>query len=126
MAKVKGCSDSVMMRLWRKAVLNHNFNRCFVCGNTNASELDCHHIIKRRHSILRYDYRNGVPACRMGCHNTIDSLAGYKMLKAVRSADLEYLEGLENLTIKQYLIDRGITRKEFLESQKVELKKYLT
>ena len=58
---MKGLSDSNMNKLWRKAVLKKNMNRCFLCGRTidnfeNPADLECHHIRKRRHSILKYDF----------------------------------------------------------------------
>ena len=118
---MKGLSDGNLMRLWRKAVLKKNMNRCFICGNTDTDIIDCHHIVKRRHKILRYDFRNGVPVCRIGCHNRLDSIAGLKMLESMRPFDIIHVKEFENMTYKDYLQKHEMTNTEFLQQKKKEL-----
>lgn len=123
MAKIKGCGDSNMIFLWRKAVLKKNGHRCFLCGKDYG--LDCHHIVKSRNKILRYDYRNGVPVCNFGCHQKLDSIAGRKMLEEFRPFDIIHVTEFEKMTFKDYLLSKGMTEREFLEEKKKELNRII-
>lgn len=119
MSKHKGFSDSTMLKLFNKAVLIKNGGRCFLCGKTD--NLEVHHIVKRRNKILRYDYRNGIPVCKYGCHQEIDSIAGLKLIEVMRPFDIIHCSEFQNMPFKEYLVKRGITEKEFLEEKKKEL-----
>jgi hypothetical protein len=121
--KRKVLSDRYMGMLWRKAVLSLFGNRCIICNNMNIPELECHHIVKRRKKVLKYEIKNGVPVCKHGCHSKIDSLEGLEFLKDY--IDFEYLKKYENVVFKQYLTDRGMTENEFLQEKAAELKEYI-
>ncbi len=121
MAKIKGFSDKYMLRLFRKACLVKHGGKCILCPNTNVNELEIHHLIKRKHKILRYNWRNAVIVCKHGCHQKIDSLYGIKLLEKLRPFDMRYLRKYENQVFKQYLIDNCISEREFLQQKKEEL-----
>ncbi len=113
-----------MLKLWRQAVLKDYQYKCFVCGNTIVNELDCHHIVKRRNRILRYEFWNGVPVCRFGCHNEIDSMSGRDELRKRIPLKMDYLKFYEKMTLKDYLSSHDMTRDEFYH-EKAENLKYI-
>lgn len=117
-------TDRHLQKLWRKAVLRHWYNRCILCGNTNVDEIECHHVVKRRVAILRHDYRNGVPVCKKECHRFIDSRAGEdKLRELLPNYQLKYLAEMEQVKIKDHLMEQGISRAEFLKQMAEELKR---
>lgn len=85
--------------------------RCQFCGRP----AECiHHLIeKSRSEFLRYDWRNACPVC-IKCHNLIH--AG--KIKPVIS---EYLRDNENVSLKSWLLVRGLTTKEYEQIRKNEL-----
>lgn len=118
-----GVSDRTMQRWWRLAVLANNYCTCAVCGAIRTpDELECHHLIKRRYRILRNDFRNGVCVCAGECHRKADNNSGWLIQK---SAYREHLTKTTSTytTVKDFLIDEGITQKEFDRRQLAELKK---
>jgi len=121
--KKKAWSNSHLLLLWRKAILKKYDNRCVLCNNGNVPELECHHIVKRRNKILRYDVKNGVPVCKYGCHQKIDSLEGIEFLN--NFIDFEYLKRYENMTYKDYLWQNLLTDNEFLKECAENLKELL-
>ena len=122
MKKKKSVSDKYLLKLLREASLIKHGHRCFICGNMNIKELDIHHIIKRKHKILRYDWRNTVPVCRFGCHSKIDSIMGIRLLEELRPLDMIHLREYENMTFKDYCRNYEITENEFLSMMKNQLK----
>lgn len=113
MAKKKGLSDATMQRWWRRAVLAYHSNTCAVCGRVRADcDLECHHLIKRRYRILRNDYRNGVPVCKGECHRIADNNSGWLLAKHPFK---DYITRITStyITVKDYLIDWGMTLAEF-------------
>lgn len=128
--KKKGLSESTMMRLWREKVLRVHNGRCFFCGaRADRTPVDCHHIVKRKHLILRYDHRNGIPACRtihpinqhlkMSCHEYAETPQGKALIAA--HVDNEYLTA-RVIPAKQFFAEQGITEKEYMEKLKQENK----
>ena len=125
MKKKKAYTDKYILKLWRNAVLKDWNGRCFICGNDQIDQLECHHIVKRRNKILRYDYWCGVPVCKMGCHNQIDSIAGRKLLTEHIPTKMDYLAGYEKMTFKDYLSAYKITENEFLTEKVNNLKEII-
>ena len=119
MSKPKGISDGRLMTLWRSAVLAHNNHRCLFCGMTGDSNLECHHVVRRRRKLLRYDYRNGVPLCS-NCHRLAHTKAGeMKLMQLHRHYD--YCVENEQVVIKDWLVQQGKTESEWLLEVKQEL-----
>lgn len=114
--KPRKMSDSNLQSWWRKAVIATWGGRCAHCG---FAEVECHHIVKRRHAMLRNDYRNGIPLCK-SCHAWAETLKGRAWV--YMQVDMDYLSERERVNIKDYLQQRGITRYEFDEMQLAELK----
>lgn len=108
----KTYSDRYMQTWWRLAVLAANRNTCAECGRIRAPEdLECHHVIKRRVRLLRNDWRNGVPVCRdTDCHRLADG-KGLLIASPINRAHLEHLNRYS--TIKDYLVEEGITLAQF-------------
>lgn len=124
----KPLSDRYLMILWRRAVLEANGNKCFFCGNPNVDELDCHHIVGRRECwLLRWDWRNGIPVCKISrdgdqsCHLFAKSKNGEYELQ-IRYPYWNYLRDRENIKYKDYLVQNGITTAEFRQMIAKELK----
>ncbi len=122
---MKKYTDKYILKLWRQAVLKNNKSQCFLCGNMNVDELECHHIVKRRHKILRYDLWNGIPVCRMTCHNLIDSLKGRRKLRETYPERLDYLEKYENMTFKEYIYLNEVSEVEFISEKMKDLKEII-
>lgn len=80
--KRKLYSDSYLMKLWREAVLNFWGNRCGFCGHPIEEELQCHHIVYRRHKILKWNWRNGIPLCYK-CHRVAHTKAGEQRISSL-------------------------------------------
>ena len=112
----KGPSDRYLQQWWRKAVMAVHGDRCRLCG---AQPVECHHIIKRRYSVLRHDWRNGIPLCA-ACHSTADTIKGRQVIASY--VDVEYLEANESWTLKDWLVAHHATRAEFLSDELEELK----
>lgn len=122
--KNKGYGKTTMNSLWRKAVLANYNHRCAYCGNTDITEIECHHIVYRRHKILRWDYRNGIPGCKFTCHKIYHTKKGEQWISSVHR-DYDLITSLENVTFKQYLVDNCLTEKEFLEFRKEEMRRLI-
>jgi hypothetical protein len=115
----KGYSDSYLQQLWRQAVKSHWGDRCAKCG---SSDVQCHHIVKRRRAMLRNDWHNGIPLCH-ACHNWIETMAGRLWLAdKLEPWHKEYLM-LMDKDIKQHLTEAGMTRAEFDKLTAEELKR---
>jgi predicted RNA-binding Zn-ribbon protein involved in translation (DUF1610 family) len=122
--KSEGTGNTTMNTLWRQAVLANYHFMCPKCGNTILDEIECHHIVKRRDAFLKWDYRNGIPGCKGKCHNFYHTKKGEKFI-AQRHKEYELLCELEQIGLKSYLIEKGLTRAEFLLQKKEELKNLL-
>ena len=109
-----GLSDSTLMALWRKAVLQRGGQRCVVCGH--GGQLECHHVIKRRYKLLCYDWRNGVPVHQGDCHDTAD-----KMGTGISPMWAEYLLLQSRWTKKGYLMQAQMSESEWRAQVKAEL-----
>jgi hypothetical protein len=119
--KGKKYSENYLNQLWRKAVLADHGNRCAYCGNTRTQEIECHHIVKRRHKILRWEWRNGIPGCRYKCHMFYHTKAG-ELWIAENHKHYKLLLDHETIVYKQYLLDVKLTDAEFRELEILELK----
>jgi hypothetical protein len=127
-------SDSTLSSLWRKAVWVLNGMRCPFCGNTNFEQVQIHHIIHRASLLLRFDFRNGIPACNCEpqgdprkyegktCHQFADSNAGRDFVREIKGeTDWKYLIETELKTSSAEFTKQGITRDEFMMEKHREL-----
>ena len=115
-------TDRYLMMLWRHAVLAEHDCRCFVCGHPYIDQLECHHIVRRSHRVLRWDWRNGVPLCK-DCHKFGHTNQGRRAIETkLGKAHMDYLDKYERVTLKDYLMDAGQSRKEFEAGMVEELK----
>ncbi len=129
---MKEYSDNYLNQLWRKAVLILYDNKCFFCGKSiNEVELECHHIVKRKTLLLRWDYRNGIPVCKwhrpglqMSCHQYADTPAGRNEIYNRVPIVGEYFNS-RLIPFKQWLVDKGITKAEFKNLMYNELKEII-
>jgi hypothetical protein len=84
-----------------------------------GESLQCHHIVYRRHYLLRWDVRNGVPLTA-GSH-----YAGHHDIGARRALEekvnLAYLEDMGRKTKKDFLMEKGLSDAEFRQLKKWEL-----
>jgi hypothetical protein len=115
-----GLSKTNLNRLWRRAVLASYHNMCPCCGNTFIDEIECHHIVKRRNALLKYDYRNGIPGCKAKCHDFYHTLKGEKFIMGYHRF-YDYICDLQQLTLKEYLFRNRMTKKQFLLMKKKQL-----
>jgi predicted restriction endonuclease len=124
MAKVKKNTEKYLEKLWRQAVLANYGYRCAKCGNTIIHEIECHHIVKRRHKILRWDYRNGIPGCKYTCHKYYHTKEGEAFIMR-NHRDYDHICDLETVLYKQYLADNKMTDAEFRVFRKEEMKQFI-
>ena len=118
----RGLSDSNLQMHWRRCVRAIFGNRCFFCGASD--EIEVHHIVKRKTLLLRHDYRNGILVCKYGCHQHAETPVGKHKIDAYLTSKgyLEYLQ-LRTGNCKDYFVQHGITRDDFLQSMLDELRK---
>ncbi|GEM_PF-1245054 len=122
----KGLSDSNLQSMWRKACRIIHRNRCFVCGTSGLqTTLETHHYIKRNNLLTRHAWQNGFPSCAK-CHRYLHTKAGEQKIVAwlAKNNWLEYLHERETQS-KQWFVDRGITRDDYLRQMYNELKKII-
>jgi hypothetical protein len=128
----KGLSDSNLNQMWRKAVLKKFGNKCFFCSASADSQVvECHHVVKRKTFLLRYDWRNGIPACKwlhsgnkhfkMSCHAFAETPQGKHLINAHIAPFREYLTDRSGQS-KQWLLEHGMTKTDFLKLIYEELK----
>jgi hypothetical protein len=121
MSMKKHPADSTLDAAWRKAVLESYNWRCGICGlSWLQGSLECHHIIKRRHKLTRWDYRNGVPLCRE-CHALAHTKAGEAII-ARRHPWYDELVTLESINFKDYIATVGWTENEWRQQMLEKLK----
>lgn len=137
MKKERGYGDGTMLTLHREAVRKAFGYKCFFCGTPmQAQELEAHHIIKRNGLLLRYAYRNGVLLCKwphqdnaqfkMSCHRYAETPAGKRLIDHYLEdmGDMDYLMERTGSS-KQYFVERGITRLDYVKDIKKELTDFL-
>lgn len=59
--KIPEIKSATLLKYWAMAVKSRD-GKCVYCGAKKG--LDAHHIISRRHAILKYDLDNGITLCR--------------------------------------------------------------
>lgn len=121
---MRGLSDSNLLKLRRQAVHKHFSDCCFFCGkHKSQSPLEDHHIVKRKAVLLRYDWRNSILVCKYGCHSYAETPTGKSKIDQYLkdSGFLEYLQARVG-SCKQWFVEHGITRKDFLKQMYDDLK----
>ena len=121
---MRGLSDSNLLKLRRQVVLANFNDCCFFCGQHKFNvPLEDHHLVKRKTLLLKYDWRNGIPVCKYVCHNYAETPTGKaKIADYLRNADLlNYLQERSGQA-KQWFVEHGITRNDFLQQMYEDLK----
>lgn len=126
---MKIISDSYLFKLWRQAVLKLWGNRCAFCGNPIIEDIECHHIVRRRHKVLRWDYRNGIPLCskkvnpkyKLTCHQYGHTKLGESLIKE-KNKHYNDIIILEPKNYRDYLLQNAVNDNEFREFKFLELK----
>ena len=115
-------SASHLDQLWRKAIRNKWDNKCALCGYPQG---ESHHVIKRRHVLLKWDLRNGMLLCARH-HQEAETLQGkIKVLAKMDKQELEEITELEKYTLKDWLTAHRMTSDEFRVFARDRLKAYL-
>jgi len=114
-------ADSTLDKAWRAAVLATYHYRCGMCGlSWHVTPVECHHIIKRRRKLTRWNWKNGIPLC-VQCHELAHTKAGERAISQ-RHPWYEKLVMLEQVNFKDYLQVAEITENEFRRRTLEELK----
>lgn len=125
---MKGLSDANLLRLRREVCHLLFRGRCFICGE-RGGEMEDHHYVKRKNFLLRYSYRNSFLVHKwkqgnkkMSCHAFCETPAGkHKINKYLfENGWFEYIQERTG-SCKQWFVDRGITKKEYLVQMKNDL-----
>ena len=122
---MKGISTGYMDALWSKAV-KYVWGACAICGA--KTNLESHHIAKRRHGILRHEIDNGICVCvnpkaEGTCHNFVHTKLGErKVAMIIGEEKYDRLCALERKTLKDHLRELGMSKSEFRSAQKNRLK----
>jgi hypothetical protein len=121
--------DGTIQGYWRKAVLKAWNYKCAKCGaDARGSEVECHHFIKRKHTLSKHKVENGIPGCKYTCHRVFyhtkngDRFVEEELIRKWGEQKIRDLKNKETTTIKQYLVDNGMSRKEWDEKTVEELK----
>lgn len=122
--KTKTVSDSTLHKLWRKAVLAWWGYRDPISGlcDPTGGIFQCHHIVYRRHFLLRWDYRNGIPLTDES-HRYAHTGAGRARVREMVFTD--YLDEMERWDKKSWLLKEGITEGEFRLQKMAELRRII-
>lgn len=104
-------------RLYPKLRINR------MCSNPMCDNIShhVHHIIRRDNILLRYDVKNLLPLCEK-CHRQIHDEGMYNRgMDFLDEQTQAYLLKMKNVDFKQYLLELGITKEEFLKQKEKEL-----
>jgi hypothetical protein len=120
MKRPKGCSDTTLMSLWRKAVLVHWNYTDPISGHYDPSgeSLQCHHIVGRRHWLLRYDWKNGIPLT-VESHAFAHTGEGRDLVRSL--VDTAYLNIRERQRKHDYLMVHAMTEADILSDMRASL-----
>ena len=116
----KRLSESRMHQLWRRAVLVKAGHRCAFCGQPGDCELECHHIVRRRKLLTRWDWMNGIALCR-DCHRIGHTKLGEMKIMKVHP-HYDYLVERENLISKDVFVDLQINDNGWYHRQAEEMR----
>ena len=118
---MKAPSDSTLNNLWRQAVL-HAWGVDPISGCGDWDKLQCHHFVRRKHYVTRWDWRNGIPLTAES-HRFAHTGAGDRLLASIlhQVGFLAYLEDLERTMKKDYLLLNGMSDADFRLQKKQEL-----
>lgn len=127
--KATGLGDRNLLLLWRKAILYMFGGKCFFCESPGRV-LECHHTVKRRNFLLRYDYRNGIPVCKwahsgnapfkMSCHQYAETPSGKHLISEFQAQWRDYLTDRSGQA-KQWLVEHGMTKDQYKQKMYDEL-----
>ena len=115
----KRWSESKMQRLWSKTVLAVHNHRCAFCGQPGDDNLECHHIIRRRKLLTRWDWKNGIALCH-NCHKIAHEMSGQIKI-SMQHPYWEYLFECEYLISKDVFAKSGMTAADWYEMQAEEM-----
>jgi len=127
---MKKISDKVLDDLQRRYIYLMSDGYCKRCGELVGVEfIEVAHMFKRKRKTVRWDFKNVYPLCkndartgRVGCHQVVDDnpfeLTSF-MYNVMSQEEVEELQKLANLTIKDYPIDRPAIRASLKEKLKL-------
>jgi hypothetical protein len=110
--------------LWRKAVLAYWQHRDPISGTVGDENLECHHIVSRRKYVLRWDYRNAIPATHE-THRWIHQNPVAAHNRLIELVDFDHLEEMERWTKPDFLFAHGWSDDEFRLHLKGDLEKII-
>ena len=120
---MKRITDRTLDKLLREYLLIKYNLQCERCHNIFSPDmLEVAHLYRRIRKVVRWDLRNTRLLCksnpitgRLGCHPIVDNdqikLVSF-MYDVLSKEEVEDLQRLANMTIKQYPIDREVIRSE--------------
>ena len=93
-----GEKDSSRYRVWRKAVLRKDKEKCRCCDNISNNNIHAHHIVSWSSNLeLRYIVDNGICLCSQ-CHSIVH---GFKIGSSKLIEDKEYVKKIRSIYIKE-------------------------
>jgi len=109
-AKKHAVSTGHLDYLWRLAVRTRWQGRCAMCS---SDEVECHHIVKRARTLLRWDITNGICLCAEH-HKFAATKEGERRVAAlIGPANYDYLCAKERILYRTYLQAQGMTDNEY-------------
>lgn len=125
---MKKISDKVLDDLVRKYIRLISGGYCKRCKKyVGEKNIATAHLFRRRRKTVRWDLRNVAPLCDnppigMNCHQIVDNdpiEMSSLMYNILPKDDVEELQRLANMTIKQYPIDREEIKADLKEKIKL-------
>lgn len=114
-------SAGYLNTLWSQAIAKKYNYKCALCSYPGG---EAHHIIKRRHVVLKWDLRNGIYLC-VKHHKEAETAEGRQKVETFVGEDMDYLCEMDRYILQTWCIKEGITSDEFRLIQKEKLKRYL-
>jgi len=126
-----GLSDKHLCKLYRQAALILFNQKCFFCGEDyRVVEIEVHHPTKRNNFLLKYSFRNAIPACKwpkdeyaLSCHQFAETPNGKRRIDQYQE-EKGYSDYLQERSgrCKDWFVKHGISRKDYLLQMYQELK----
>ena len=117
-----GLSDRHLLKMRRSVAFKIFKGKCLFCKRTGP--LEDHHYVKRKILLLRYSWRNSILVCKYGCHEYAETPEGKHKIDQWIAPHRQYLQE-RSIPAKQWFVEHGISRKDYLTEMYYELKEIL-
>ncbi len=113
-----GLGETQMVHYWRQGVYARAGHRCEY-HNCTETEIQAHHVVKRRIRVTRYDPWNGVALCARHHQWVEETLAGSLWLASHLGPDrCVYLDALRTYLLREVLLKLQLSEADWMQTIK--------